>query len=74
MSATLVGGQAPSRQQLEERRQTLIDTRLARMGELAALRTQATGLETEIARLEGGVIEIGQILAQMAPHPPPEEE
>ena len=54
--------------ELQQRRQTLIDTRLARMGELAAARAAVSDLETQVARLEGGIIELGRLIE------PPKEE
>lgn len=62
--AQIIGGQP--RQQLEQRRQTLIDTRLARMGELAAARDQVTDLEIQVARLEGAIVEAAWMLEQIA--------
>lgn len=57
---TEIGG--PKMPDLEQRRQTLIDTRLARMGELAAARAAVTDLEQQVFRLEGGIIELGRLI------------
>ena len=54
---------------IERRRQTLIDARLARMGELAAARAAVTDLEVQVARLEGGIIELARLIEE-----PPKEE
>ena len=57
--------------ELEQRRQTLSDTRLARLGELADARSQVAVLEQAVTRIEGGIVMLDEVLAMMAP--PPEE-
>jgi hypothetical protein len=60
--------------EVEQRRQTLSDTRLARLGELADAEELVRQKREQVTRLEGGIMALEEVLAMMTPPAEPEKE
>jgi hypothetical protein len=56
--------------EIEARRDALADARLRALGDLAAMRADLAEQERIVARIEGGLAEVGWLLGQMTPPPP----
>ena len=72
----LGGRKVLSVEEIEQRRQALVEMLGVNRGEAAGLREQLADVEVQARRLEGGIIECGWALEQMtaAPVEPVEEE